>query len=142
MITVKFLGGAKKSFNSEKLEISKSDISIQDLLELLLKRKPDDTSNFDVENKKALNEIAIVRSKGLKNKVAGYITRFIKKEIREDKIKHDRSGMDYSNVEEQESKLEITESGEIDESGEEITLTNEEVETIVSSTPSADDKTE
>ena len=92
-----------------------------------------------VENKKALNEIAIVRSKGLKNKVAGYITRFIKKQIREDKIKHDRSGMDYSNVEEQESTLEIIES---DESGEEITLTNEEVETIVSSTPSVDEKTE
>ena len=89
-----------------------------------------------VENKKALNEIAIVRSKGLKNKVAGYITRFIKKQIREDKIKHDRSGMDYSNVEEQESTLEITESGE------EITLTNEEVETIVSSTPSVDEKTD
>ena len=50
MIIVKFLGGAKKSFNSEKLEINESDISIQDLLELLLKRKPDDTSNFDVEN--------------------------------------------------------------------------------------------
>lgn len=95
-----------------------------------------------VENKKALNEIAIVRSKGLKNKVAGYITRFIKKQIREDKIKHDRSGMDYSNVEEQESTLEITESDEINESGEEITLTNEEVETIVSSTPSVDEKTE
>ena len=92
-----------------------------------------------VENKKALNEIAIVRSKGLKNKVAGYITRFIKKQIREDKIKHDRSGMDHSNVQEQESTLEITES---DESGEEITLTNEEVETIVSSTPSVDEKTE
>ena len=95
-----------------------------------------------VENKKALNEIAIVRSKGLKNKVAGYITRFLKKQIREDKIKHDRSGMNYSNVEEQESKLDIAESGEIDESVEEITLTNEEVETIVSSTPSVDEKTE
>ena len=95
-----------------------------------------------VENKKALNEIAIVRSKGLKNKVAGYITRFLKKQIREDKIKHDRSGMDYSNVEDQESTLDITESGEIDESGEEITLTNEEVETITSTTQSADEKSE
>jgi small subunit ribosomal protein S17e len=95
-----------------------------------------------VENKKALNEIAIVRSKGLKNKVAGYITRFIKKQIREDKIKHDRSGMNNSNVEEQEAALDITESGEIDESGDEITLTNEEVETIASSTPSVDEKTE
>ena len=95
-----------------------------------------------VENKKALNEIAIVRSKGLKNKVAGYITRFLKKQIREDKIKHDRSGMNYSDVEEQEPTLDIAESGEIDESGEEITLTNEEVETITSTTPSVDEKTE
>ncbi len=95
-----------------------------------------------VENKKALNKIAIVRSKGLKNKVAGYITRFIKKQIREDKIKHDRSGMNYSSVEEQESTVDVTESGEIDESDGEITLTNEEVETIVSSTPSVDKKTE
>ena len=91
-----------------------------------------------VENKKALNQVAIVRSKGLKNKVAGYITRFIKKQIREDKIKHDRSGMNYSNVEEQESTLDIIES---DESVEAITLTNEEVEIIVPSTTSVDEKT-
>ena len=92
-----------------------------------------------VENKKALNQISIVRSKGLKNKIAGYITRFIKKQIREDKIKHDRSGMNYSNVEEQESTLDIIES---DESVEAITITNEEVETIVPSTTSVDEKTE
>jgi small subunit ribosomal protein S17e len=85
-----------------------------------------------VENKKALNQIAIVRSKGLKNKVAGYITRFIKKQIREEKIKHDRSGMNSSNVEEQESTLEITESDDVSEIVEEITLTNEEVESIES----------
>ena len=78
-----------------------------------------------VENKKALNQISIVRSKGLKNKVAGYITRFNKKQIREEKIKHDRSSMNSTNVEEQESTLDITESNE---TVEEITLTNEEVE--------------
>lgn len=39
------------------------------------------------DNKKALNEIAIIRSKGLKNEIAGYITKFIKKEIREEKVK-------------------------------------------------------
>ena len=50
MIVVKFLGGAKKSFNSEKLKISESDISIRDLLELLLKLKPKDTSDLDFEN--------------------------------------------------------------------------------------------
>ena len=66
-----------------------------------------------VENKKALNQISIVRSKGLKNKVAGYITRFNKKQIREEKIKHDRSSMNSTNVEEQESTLDITESNDI-----------------------------
>jgi len=50
-------------------------------------------SQFGVDfadNKKALNQISIIRSKTLKNKVAGYITKFIKKEIREEKIKQDR----------------------------------------------------
>ncbi len=39
------------------------------------------------DNKKILDEVSIVRSKSLKNKVAGYITKFIKKEIREEKSK-------------------------------------------------------
>ena len=94
-----------------------------------------------VENKKALNQISIVRSKGLKNKVTGYITRFNKKQIREEKIKHDRSSMDSTAAEEQESTLNITESNDIDETVEEITLTNEEVETIVPPTTPADEKT-
>jgi len=33
------------------------------------------------ENKKSLNMISTIRSKSLKNQIAGYITRFIKKEI-------------------------------------------------------------
>jgi small subunit ribosomal protein S17e len=37
------------------------------------------TINF-AENKKILEQIAIVRSKGLKNEIAGYITKFIKRE--------------------------------------------------------------
>ncbi len=35
------------------------------------------------ENKKMLNKISIIRSKVLKNELAGYITKFIKREIRE-----------------------------------------------------------
>jgi len=42
------------------------------------------------DNKKALNQISIIRSKSLKNEVTGYITRLIKKENREEKIKQDR----------------------------------------------------
>lgn len=42
--------------------------------------------NF-ADNKKALDQISIVRSKLLKNEVAGYITKFIKKEIENQKRK-------------------------------------------------------
>ena len=35
--------------------------------------------NFD-ENKKTLNGLTIIRSKSLRNQIAGYITRFIKNE--------------------------------------------------------------
>ena len=50
MITVKFVGGAKKSFSNEQLQIDKSDISIQELLTFLLELKPVDTPELDVEN--------------------------------------------------------------------------------------------
>ena len=89
-----------------------------------------------VDNKKALNQVSIIRSKGLKNKVAGYITRFIKKQIREEKFKQDRSTYDSSKSDEQGTSLDVTESEEVSETLEEITLTNEEVETIVPSTKS------
>jgi len=103
-----------------------------------------------VENKKALNQVSIIRSKGLKNKVAGYITRFIKKQIREEKLKQDRSS-NSSNIVEQESSLEITESEEIseveeitltNEKVEEITLTNKKTETTTPTTESVEEKTE
>ncbi len=50
MITVKLVGGAKKSFSTDQLQIDKSDISINDLLEFLIELKPTDTPNFDTEN--------------------------------------------------------------------------------------------
>ena len=39
------------------------------------------------ENKKIIEDISIVRSKGLKNQLAGFITRFIKREIRQNEEK-------------------------------------------------------
>ena len=51
-------------------------------LEVLEKHKSRFGENF-TDNKKSLDEVAIVRSKGLKNEIAGYITNFIKKENRE-----------------------------------------------------------
>jgi len=50
MITVKLVGGAKKSFSTEQLQIDRSDISIRELIDLLLELKPVDTPDLDTEN--------------------------------------------------------------------------------------------
>lgn len=50
MIIIKLVGGAKKSFSTNELKIDKSDISIQQLLDLLLELKPSNTPDLDVEN--------------------------------------------------------------------------------------------
>ena len=89
------------------------------------------------ENKIALNQVSIIRSKGLKNKVTGYITRFIKKQIREEKFKQDRTVSDSTDITEQESSLEIT-NEEVDE----ITITNKQTETTTPAVESVEEKTE
>lgn len=43
------------------------------------------------KNKTLLNEVAIVRSKGLKNEIAGYITTHLKRELEEQKEKEARA---------------------------------------------------
>ena len=81
------------------------------------------------DNKKALNEISIVRSKSLKNKIAGYITKFIKKEIREEKAKQAR--IDSSKSQQDETVvLESVAGEETPESVEEVTLTNDAPESV------------
>ena len=60
------------------------------------------------DNKKVLDQIAIIRSKGLKNEIAGYITKFIKKEIREEKTK--QSQIESSRIENYTLKEKISEN--------------------------------
>ncbi|WP_316504390.1 KEOPS complex subunit Cgi121 [Nitrosopumilus sp.] len=50
MINVKFIGGAKKSFPSEQLQIDKSDIPIRELIDLLLELQPPNMPKLDTEN--------------------------------------------------------------------------------------------
>ena len=52
-------------------------------------------TNFD-ENKTALESISIVRSKSLKNKISGRITRAVKRELfeKEEKIKRELASAD------------------------------------------------
>ena len=77
------------------------------------------------DNKKALDQISIVRSKGLKNEIAGYITKFIKKEIREEKAKQAR-------IEASKAEQQVEEQSEIEISEE--TVTEETPETVVEAT--------
>ncbi len=42
------------------------------------------------DNKKNLDQIAIIRSKGLKNEIAGYITKFLKHEMLDKKKQEER----------------------------------------------------
>ena len=54
-------------------------------VEVLDKHRVEFGEDF-AENKKALNDLSIIRSKGLKNEIAGYITKMIKTEVREAKL--------------------------------------------------------
>ena len=55
-------------------------------MEVLKENKDKFGIDFD-ENKKALNAISTIRSKMLKNELAGYITKFIKNELRNEEAK-------------------------------------------------------
>ena len=85
-------------------------------------------------NKKILNQIAIVRSKGLKNKIAGYITNFLKKERREEKAKQARvESLQSEKIHDEETDMEILEpetSNEIIEIGTDSTSIEEMTEPI------------
>lgn len=73
--------------------------------EVLVDHKPKFGEDF-ADNKKVLDQIAIIRSKGLKNEIAGYITKFIKKEIREEKMK--QSQIESSKIENHTLQEKIT----------------------------------
>jgi len=86
------------------------------------------------DNKKALDEISIIRSKSLKNKISGYITRFIKKEIREEKTKQAQIASSQSEEPiEEEIKAEISEP---------TTASEEKTETVEEKTETVEEKTE
>jgi small subunit ribosomal protein S17e len=99
-----------------------------------------------VDNKKALNEISIIRSKGLKNKIAGYITKFVKKEIREEKAKQSRieSSKSEQQMEDQTDTV-ITEPAIIEEEAPETvteTASVEEAPETVTETASVEEAPE
>jgi len=58
-------------------------------LEILERHKPEFGTDFK-ENKMVLEKISIIRSKGLKNEIAGFITKYIKHELLDKKIQEER----------------------------------------------------
>lgn len=78
--------------------------------EVLDEHKPKFGVDF-ADNKKVLDQIAIIRSKGLKNEIAGYITKFIKKEIREENTK--QSQIESSKLENYTLKEKISEDDDV-----------------------------
>jgi len=79
--------------------------------EVLEKHKSKFNENF-TDNKKQLDNIAIIRSKGLKNEIAGYITKFIKKEHLEQELKQSREDRIKEQTQPVEEEIESPESEE------------------------------
>ena len=65
---------------------------------------------FDTDfahNKQVLNEIAVVRSKGLKNEIAGYISSYLRRELEEQEEKESVSAPNESVDEAEEIEEQI-----------------------------------
>ncbi len=87
------------------------------------------------DNKKTLDQVSIVRSKGLKNEIAGYITKFIKKEVREEKEKQAR-------IASSKSEQQMEEQSEVMANESVPTETSEVVAEVEESSESAVEQTE
>jgi len=79
--------------------------------EVLDKHKSKFNENF-TDNKKQLDNIAIIRSKGLKNEIAGYITKFIKKEHYEQELRQSQEDQIKEQTQPIEEEIESPESEE------------------------------
>ena len=62
------------------------------------------------ENKKILDSISIIRSKGLKNELAGFITKFIKKEILDKELTEQRNQESKASAQEETPAESTTET--------------------------------
>ena len=100
------------------------------------------------DNKKVLDQISIIRSKSLKNKISGYITRFIKKEIREEKDKQAQIASSQSEEPiEKDVQPAISEPTTVSEETPTETVietarVEEKTETVEEKTETTDEKTE
>lgn len=94
-------------------------------MEIMDQHKSDFGIDF-TDNKKALDKVSIIRSKGLKNEIAGFITKFIKHEIREQKEKEEREKQFDKQM--SENQTEATESEATESVTEDAPVVEETIE--------------
>lgn len=75
----------------------------------VLERHKDRFTDDFAQNKKILDQLAIVRSKGLKNEIAGYITKHVKKQMVVKAAKEEREREELKSEVEQKTAEETSE---------------------------------
>lgn len=98
-------------------------------LEVLENHKDEFGTDF-ADNKKNLEQFAIIRSKGLKNEIAGYITKFLKHELLDKKKQEERIAKQSKIDEESEENLDMVEQKTETETRTESTPTEEKPQEI------------
>lgn len=100
-------------------------------MQVLNKHKDEFTTDFS-ENKKILDKIAIIRSKGLKNEMAGYITKYLKREIDSKAQKMQKEAQNEAEETEESVEAPLEEqidAGETEETAEETVEDTAEAQT-------------
>lgn len=87
------------------------------------------TTDFD-ENKKILTQLTVIRSKGLKNELAGYITKYLKHQAdtKQSKLEEEEEE-EVEQVEAQETQEEATE--EVEQEAEQVEEESEPQEILM-----------
>jgi len=98
-------------------------------LEVLENHKDEFGTDF-ADNKKNLEQFTIIRSKGLKNEIAGYITKFLKHELLDKKKQEERIAKQSKIDEESEENLDMVEQKTETETRTESTLAEEKPQEI------------
>ena len=88
-------------------------------------------------NKQSLNEISIVRSKGLKNKIAGYITKILQRQAKFEErkqmiIENEKKSQERKKSRSKKQETEVTEEAEIEVESDEQVEVESEPESVTS----------
>ncbi len=98
-------------------------------MEILDNHKEQFGTNFQ-DNKKNLDDVSIIRSKSLKNQIAGYITKFLKHELLDKKKQEERIAKQSKMDEDSQENLDMDEPKTETETSTETTSTEEKPQEI------------